>query len=224
LGGDPQGPVILQSLCFVIIPILNIDGYDWTHTNTRLWRKDREPNTGTTCIGTDMNRNYGYGWGGDGSSPSACADTYRGAGPFSAYGTHYVREYLDELCNLGLLYFFLDIHAYGSMFMSPYGYTYSLPPANHYNTMYDHMEKACNAIYTVVGRSYAYGSVGNVIYLAAGGSNDWGYGECGVVDAYAVEVAGTSFTAPVSQILPIGREMYAGVKSLATNTEVRKSK
>ena len=30
----------------------------------RMWRKTRSPNAGTTCVGTDPNRNWGEGWGG----------------------------------------------------------------------------------------------------------------------------------------------------------------
>jgi len=214
LGEDPEGPAILQEWNVFVVPILNTDGYDFTHTNTRLWRKDREPNPGSTCIGTDMNRNYGYGWGGDGSSPSACADTYRGASAFSCYGIYYLREFLTPFINQGRLFGFMDIHAYGAMFMSPYGYTYTLPPALDYNVMYGHMEAACNDIWAENGRTYAYGSVGNVIYLASGGSNDWAYGDGGCIAAFALEVFGSNFTPPTSWIEPIGREIWKGTKRL----------
>jgi len=214
LGEDPEGPSLLAHFNVIIVPILNVDGYDYTHTSDRLWRKDREPNTGTTCIGTDMNRNYGYGWGGSGSSPSACAETYRGGSAFSSYGTHYIREFLAQFINLGRLVSFVDIHAYGSMFMSPYGYTYDLPPAVDYNQMYYYMEEACNALYNENSRTYAYGSVGNVIYLAAGGSNDWAYGDGGVISAFALEVAGNNFTPPTTMIEPIGREIWAAMREL----------
>lgn len=29
-----------------------------TNTQDRLWRKNREPNENSACIGTDLNRNY----------------------------------------------------------------------------------------------------------------------------------------------------------------------
>ena len=29
-----------------------------------MWRQNREPNRGSECVGTDLNRNYQYMWGG----------------------------------------------------------------------------------------------------------------------------------------------------------------
>jgi len=214
LGEDPAGDEILSRWSVIIVPILNIDGYDYTHNSDRLWRKDREPNPGSTCIGTDMNRNYGVGWGGSGSSPSACAETYRGGSAYSSFGIYYLVEYLNQFINSGRLVGFMDIHAYGAMFMCPWGNTYNLPPAQDYNRMYAEMEGACNDIYDVNGRTYAYGSVGNVIYLAAGGSNDWAYANGYCDSPYALEVFGSSFTPPTSWILAIGREIWAGVKKI----------
>ena len=34
------------------------------HRQERLWRKNRKNNVGSTCVGTDLNRNYDYKWGG----------------------------------------------------------------------------------------------------------------------------------------------------------------
>ena len=31
-----------------------------------MWRKTRNANEGSRCIGTDPNRNFGYHWGGKG--------------------------------------------------------------------------------------------------------------------------------------------------------------
>ena len=29
-----------------------------------MWRKNRQPNSESVCVGTDLNRNYPYKWGG----------------------------------------------------------------------------------------------------------------------------------------------------------------
>ena len=48
-----------------IIFALNPDGmrFDLTGDPFRAWRKNRQPNAGSTAVGTDLNRNYGYKWG-----------------------------------------------------------------------------------------------------------------------------------------------------------------
>jgi len=203
----------LQYYNWVIIPVLNIDGYSFTHTNTRLWRKNRQPNSGSTCAGTDLNRNYGTGFGGGGSSGDPCADTYRGTSAFSGPEINSERNYINNWN--GPVAAFVDIHAYGAMWMSPWGYTCTYPPAGDYNEMNRLMVASVAAVRGINGRSYSYGSTCNTIYQASGGSNDYTYQYFGIIPSYAIECYGTSFTAPVSQILPIGREIYAGILALA---------
>ena len=62
-----------------IIPVVNPDGYEYTFTTDRLWRKNRRPNADGT-YGVDLNRNHAMHWGADetGSSSSGWAETYRG--------------------------------------------------------------------------------------------------------------------------------------------------
>jgi len=209
---------LLQYFNWVIVPVLNVDGYVYAHTSQRLWRKNRQVNLGSTCIGTDLNRNFAVGWGQPGADTNPCGETYRGQAAFTGTEVMRERDYINaNWANNFAAY--VDIHAYGGYFMSPWGYTYSYPPANDYNEMYDLMESSVNAIRSVNGRSYLYGSVANTIYQASGGSNDWSYGTSNldVVASFAVECSGTNFTPPTSSIEPVGREVWAGIYDLAFN-------
>ena len=49
---------ILDNLDVYIVPIVNVDGYIYTWTNNRLWRKNRRDNGGGV-FGVDINRNWG---------------------------------------------------------------------------------------------------------------------------------------------------------------------
>lgn len=53
---------MLNGVDWVIVPIANPDGYSYTHTNERFWRKTRSTNLGSTCVGVDPNRNFNYEW------------------------------------------------------------------------------------------------------------------------------------------------------------------
>ncbi|KAL8187854.1 UNVERIFIED_CONTAM: hypothetical protein K2H54_057170 [Gekko kuhli] len=53
---------LLDQLDFYILPVFNIDGYVYTWTKSRMWRKTRSTNAGSSCIGTDPNRNFNAGW------------------------------------------------------------------------------------------------------------------------------------------------------------------
>jgi len=221
LNVDPEGPALTQYFQWVIVPIFNVDGYDFTRSN-RLWRKNRQPNTGTTCAGTDNNRNYGYAWGGAGSSNQPCQETYRGASAYSSPECARERDFLRTPLDSGTMAVYMDIHAYGGMFMSPWGYTYNYPPAQDYNVMNALMASAVSSMYAESGRTYAYGSSSNVIYMTSGGSNDWTYGDGGLIPSFVIETFGSSFTPPVSWIRPMGAEIYAGMKQLAI--DIRDSK
>ena len=65
-----------------IVFMVNPDGveYDIATGSYRMWRKNRQPNSGSSAVGTDLNRNWAYQWGCcGGSSGSFSSETYRGA-------------------------------------------------------------------------------------------------------------------------------------------------
>jgi len=159
-----------------------------------------------------LNRNYAYGWGGGGSSGSACAETYRGTAPWTGPEVARLRDYLRGPIDDGTLALYMDLHAYGAMFMCPWGYTTALPP--DFNYMNGLMGRAVNDMWEENGRTYAYGSVANTIYIASGGSNDWAYGDGDCYAPYVIECFGSNFTPPVSFIRPMGAEIWAGMKRL----------
>src|SRR6476646_5456982 len=63
-GTDQRITDIVNAREIWIVFAVNPDGaeYDLTGSPYRVWRKNRQPNAGTTAIGTDINRNYGYHW------------------------------------------------------------------------------------------------------------------------------------------------------------------
>jgi len=79
LPAQPGGAALLAASDIWVIPVVNPDGYQYTFSTTRLWRKNRRGNADGS-FGVDLNRNHGGRWGFDdaGSSPTASAETYRG--------------------------------------------------------------------------------------------------------------------------------------------------
>ena len=62
---------ILDTYDIIICPIVNVDGYDYTWTDDRMWRKTRSTNDKSPCDGTDPNRNWSFHWGEAGTSSQA---------------------------------------------------------------------------------------------------------------------------------------------------------
>lgn len=70
--------------------------YEYTFRGDRLWRKNRgHLEKGGSCVGVDLNRNFGYKWGGMGTSKSPCRETYAGTGPFSEPETRAIRNFFE---------------------------------------------------------------------------------------------------------------------------------
>src|SRR5205085_9403103 len=94
---DPHIQGLVNSVEFIFVPIMNPDGYDYTWTTTRLWRKNRHSGIagcGTT-VGVDLNRNWGYQWGGEGASTACNNETYRGPSAFSEPETQVMRNFVQ---------------------------------------------------------------------------------------------------------------------------------
>jgi len=113
------------------VPVWNAYGYSYTWTNDPNWRKNRQPNKNSPCIGTDICRNFVAGWGNpDGSSANPCADDYHGASAWSAPESAILRDYAMK--SLPRLKGYINFHSYAELWLTNYGYTKNLPA--DYNT------------------------------------------------------------------------------------------
>ncbi|CAH2088366.1 unnamed protein product [Euphydryas editha] len=88
----------LENLEWIVIPVLNPDGYEYTHTNVRLWTKSRSTrsNLGQICPGVNINRNFNIDWLASDSSSSPCSHIYGGIEPFSEPESRLIRRLLEE--------------------------------------------------------------------------------------------------------------------------------
>jgi carboxypeptidase T len=125
---DPRIKAIVDSRETYIVFMVNPDGveYDIATGSYRMWRKNRQPNSGSTAVGTDLNRNWAYQWGCcGGSSGSFSSETYRGAAPFSAPETQRVRDFVNSRVVGGVqqIKAHIDFHTYSELILWPYGYT-----------------------------------------------------------------------------------------------------
>uniref|UniRef100_A0A674K2F7 Carboxypeptidase A3 n=1 Tax=Terrapene triunguis TaxID=2587831 RepID=A0A674K2F7_9SAUR len=128
-GKDKIMTHLLDSLNFYVLPVFNIDGYVWSWTQDRMWRKNRSKNSSTNCTGTDLNRNFAAAWGTTGFiSDDPCDETYYGPAPESEDETKAVATFIRN--HLSSIKAYLTIHAYSQMLLFPYGYTFHKAP-NH---------------------------------------------------------------------------------------------
>ena len=136
-GYDTEAQVrrLVDEREIVIVFAVNPDGwvFDLGGAPYRGWRKNRQPNAGTSAVGTDLNRNYGYRWGCcGGSSGDPAAWNYRGPAPWSAPETRALRDYVESRVVDGRqqIRTHVTLHTNGELILYPYGYTKVDVPAD----------------------------------------------------------------------------------------------
>lgn len=209
-GKDTTITHLVDSLDIYILPVFNVDGYAYSWSTNRMWRKTRSPNRGSSCIGTDPNRNFDNHWGGVGTSKNPCDETYCGSKAFSEVEVALVAEFLERIPNLAA---YFNIHSYSQLWLSPWGWTSTRP--KDFLIQVDLAEQAVDALEAVHGTQYEYGPSSTTIYPTSGGSDDWTYGNLNVVFSYCIELRDTGkygFLLPADQIVPTGEETFAGIK------------
>lgn len=111
-------PAPLRDVEYIIIPVVNPDGYAFTWTRNRLWRKNMAP--ALLGRGVDLNRNFAEHWGEEGSSKLPISDTYRGTSAASEPETRAIQNYFLKM---GRVVGAIDWHSYSQLILFPYGWT-----------------------------------------------------------------------------------------------------
>ncbi|XP_036378159.1 carboxypeptidase B [Megalops cyprinoides] len=214
-GSDAEMTTLLDQMDVIVLPVFNIDGYVYTWTNNRMWRKTRSRRSGSSCIGADPNRNFDAGWCTTGASSNPCSDTYCGSKAESEVEVKAVADYIRQ--NLSIIKAYLTVHSYSQLLLFPYSYTYQL--AEHHSELMSVAEGAAKALRSLYGTRYTSGPGAATIYPAAGGSDDWAY-DLGVKYSYTFELRDTGrygFLLPESQIKPTCEETMLAVKYIAAH-------
>lgn len=158
---NPQHGSLLNMFDFFILPVTNPDGYEYSHTVDRLWRKNRNPNPSTfgLCPGVDLNRNFGYKWGHEvnifdprPASPIPCLDTFHGGQAFSEPETRAVRDFV--MSKRHRLQGYLAFHSFGNKILYPWGYTNN--PTNDVEELRSFADVAKSAISTSFAQSRSF--------------------------------------------------------------------
>ena len=177
-GSDTRITNIVNAREVWIVFAVNPDGAEFDISGGRFhhWRKNRQPNEGTTAIGTDLNRNYGYRWGGGGkTSTNPRAITYRGPRAFSAPETRAFRDFLASRVVDGRqqIRAAITFHEYGRLVMWPYGYTKADLPGDM--TAQDRAALARIGRHMAASNGYRPQQASD-LYITSGTTRDYEYG------------------------------------------------
>jgi len=214
---EPQYVQYVDGATWYWVIVMNPDGYKYSHSTDRMWRRNRRPGSSADCGGVDLNRNFDMSFGGAGTSSDPCDDTHRGARAFSEPESQAVRDYILSHKDLKAV---VTIHAYSQMWFVPYGDKYRNYPAD-YNKMKAVADAGARALAKRYGTQYDVGTAADLLYPAAGGSDDWSKAKANITYVYCLELRpsgdspGNGFLLPASQIVPVGEETWDGIQVVA---------
>lgn len=234
-----EGLFCSQQPCgLAVIPVLNPDGYVYSWTEDRMWKKNRAPTNNSNCPGVDIKWNFGNGldqnddetrWSSQQnpikwSSQQKCLFN-PGSKPFSEKESQALRKYVRDLKNNNQVMAYFSIHAFGQGIVFPAFETMGSVTRQVRNfkflqnvairgveAMYDQNEND----YTVYRRKMTEASelLLDYMYYVVGIENTF---EIWLPPIYKKEDSitnSTKFHRPPEEIVPTAEELWAGVKAM----------
>jgi len=188
---DPGLEYIIENREIFVVPVVNPDGYEYNRrTNPNgggLWRKNRRINSGSSCRGVDINRNYDTDWAGA-SSSNPCANDYHGTAPFSEPEAQAIRNFTTSI-GASIAY---TTHTSGGYWLGP-DFSNNRPDfAIHAELMNDCMQE----------NEYIHGDADVILGYVSGTTQGWLYEALGTL-TWTPEIGTTGFWPTVPEIIPL---------------------
>ncbi|MCX5747450.1 MAG: M14 family zinc carboxypeptidase [Proteobacteria bacterium] len=206
-ASDPAIRAFVDHTALWVVPVVNPDGYQYSWSTDRYWRKNRRERHGV-----DLNRNFALAFGNTGSSGNKRAQDYRGPHAFSEPESAALRD----LALREHVAAHIDFHAYSQLVLYPWNHTDA--PAADRDRFAAIGDRMASAMFAPHETRYALMS-GIELYPAAGTMSDWMYGEAGAL-SYTIELRPKGgrglrgFVLPPEQIAPTCDEGLAAVLTL----------
>ncbi|OBA19591.1 Zn-dependent exopeptidase [Metschnikowia bicuspidata var. bicuspidata NRRL YB-4993] len=210
----------LAKLDFLFIPVLNPDGYEYSWSTDRLWRKNRQPAAGSEdsqCRGIDIDHSYDFHW--TPSSDSICGEDYAGSHPFEAYELKVWDTYLNRTNEGHKIWGYIDLHSYSQEILIPYAYSCEHRPRDEENLI-ELAYGISKAIRLTSGKYYSVlpacidRDSDLIPDMGAGTALDYMYHQKSYW-AYQIKLrdnGSQGFLLPAKYIVPVGKEISAGLK------------
>ncbi|XP_065090390.1 uncharacterized protein LOC135711464 [Ochlerotatus camptorhynchus] len=229
----------IKAMDWYILPVLNPDGYEYSHEYDRMWRKSRSIHRDTqssgilstalnwlqsqsslsvdsdkSCFGADLNRNWDHRWNQEGASKSACSEYYSGYKPLSEPETKALSKFLtNDRRNIQI---YLSLHSYGQTISYP-----DQKRSKGSEQSGDVHEMAAVAVEALRGSgshvSYRVDSEGEMSYPSSGTSVEFARYEAGIKYSYSVDLPDTGthgYLLPPSGIENTARDTFELIKGM----------
>ncbi|MFC6090281.1 M14 family zinc carboxypeptidase [Saccharothrix lopnurensis] len=208
-GANAEVTALLDSTEVWVVPIANPDGVNIVQqggNSPRYQRKNANTTNGSNCSGTsssqigiDLNRNTDSHWGESGTSSNPCDQTYKGPSANSEVETRALQGLWRSLYRdrrgtgtgdaapadtTGVV---ISMHSYSNLVLFPWGWSATQKTGN--DTALRGMARDMASL----AGGWQYGQPGEVLYNAAGATDDWVYDDLGVA-SFVWEIGPSSGT------------------------------
>ncbi|XP_055370705.1 uncharacterized protein LOC129605151 [Condylostylus longicornis] len=225
---------IIKKMTWYIAPVINPDGYDYSHKYDRMWRKSRskqivKPNgiistamewfrdtkSNKICYGVDLDQNWDYDWGQNEASNSPCNEFYNGPIAFSEPETRALSKFImDHRKQIKL---FISFKAYGQIISYP----------NKFNTALKSQKLDELLDVAMVGNDglrksgsenrYKVDSSNDLLSSISGSSNSFAMHEASIPFSYTIHLSDNGvhgYLLPGSNIESTSKDAFLIIKSI----------
>ncbi|KAF2896456.1 hypothetical protein ILUMI_09721 [Ignelater luminosus] len=206
LAENPVNNYMLAKADWYFIPIMNPDGFDYSHKQDHTWKKtrSRRVKTDNTCFGVDLNQNFDSGCNFTNLQNRSCNN---GENSFSEPEANAMLDFLTKNFQVEL---FININNYGQSIDYPLETDARYIDDN--NDLKFVAEKASYAIYKYGGYKYTVNGFDSC------GSEHWARRQ-GIKYVYNIklpagEELGPKSQVPESEILSIAQEVFVAFRQL----------
>ncbi|XP_034239854.1 carboxypeptidase B-like [Thrips palmi] len=216
-----QDATLRAGLDVVVVPILNPDGYEYSRTKDRMWRKNRGATSKKNCVGVDLNRNFDYHWAdfrsNKGASSDPCELTYAGPKAASEPETVIYQTFIRNLNAGKRVKMYVNIHNPEQSIYLPWGYSATAPKLPDAAPLTTIAKEVNNALVAGGAKSDKIEAMA-ADYPATGTVSDWVRGVAGVAQSFCMELpAGgpdkqQGFAVPPSSILATSKQTLGALK------------
>ncbi|XP_022817995.1 zinc carboxypeptidase-like [Spodoptera litura] len=208
-SNDTEFKDIAMTYEWFFVPVLNPDGYEYSHTNNRMWRKNRNQ-----MGSVDLNRNFDHAFGTTGVSFRMSSDTFCGLRAFSEPESQAMASFIESKSQQ--LEYYFAFHSYGQYMIMPYANLKA--HVENFDTVYKMCSEAKTKIAEKYNTAYTIGTAFDTVgYMTSGVSGCWVKAKLRVPYVVTFELRDSGyhgFSLPPEKIRPTCLETMDGVLSL----------